>query len=168
MDQDEPWWHESGSQRADEGDGPTGRDSGNRGSSPLGSGPEEAARLFTTIRDRVLSDPAAMKAGIQAMEMFTSLRGAIQNPVAPGDAPECAYCPVCQAISRAQNISPESVETVTAAAIQFAETLRNALGDEDGEPETTVRHVPLDDDPDEGSPDTDPKEGAPDDGSKEE
>lgn len=141
MNHDEPWWHE-----ADAGGAGAGASDGRSGF-PLGSGPEEAARLFTTIRDRVLSDPAMMKAGMQVMEVFTSLREVVDNPAAPGDAPECAYCPVCQAISRAQSISPESVETVTAAAIQFAETLRQAVG-EDHDPgrDQSVRHVPLDDD----------------------
>jgi hypothetical protein len=140
MMQDEPWWHETENQQNDS-------------SSPLGSGPEEAAQLFSAIRDRVLSDPAAMKAGIQVMELLSSFRGAMDSPAAPGDAPECAYCPVCQAISRAQNISPESVESVTAAAIKFAESLRQALGDGDqAAPDEGVRHVPLDDDDDDQVP----------------
>ena len=162
MNEDEPWWHESRTGGSTGAEGATGADDsgrdaeGDQAASAFGSGPEEAARLFTAIRDRVLTDPAAMKAGMQMMEMFTSLRGAMDNPVAPGDAPECAYCPICQAISRAQNISPESVESVTAAAIQFADTLRQAIGDdEDDGRGDTVRHVPMDDDPDEDDQDED-------------
>lgn len=150
MNQDEPWWHESGIDDATEPDGSGGDAAAGHGASAHGSGPEEAARLFGAMRDRVLSDPATMRAGMQVMEMFTTLRGAMENPVVPGDAPECAYCPICRAISRAQNISPESVETVTAAAIQFADTLRQVIADdEDAERENTVRHVPMDDEPDE-------------------
>lgn len=139
MNHDEPWWHEP------DADGASG-DAGESPASEPGTGPEEAARLFSAIRDRVLSDPATIRAGLQVMEVFSALRGSINNPAAPGDAPECAYCPVCQAISRAHNIGPESVESVAAAAIQFAESLRQAISDDhDHGRDESVRHVPLDD-----------------------
>ena len=130
---EEPWWHDP----RDEAAG--GRDS-------VGSAAEEASRLFMALRDRVLSDPTALRAGLRIRESMSSQRAGTGTPVAPGGAPECAYCPVCQAMTRAKNINPESVERLTGAAMEFAETVRRILGSPDDDTGTTVHHVPLDDD----------------------
>jgi hypothetical protein len=132
MMEDEPWWHEPQS-----GEGP-----------PLAGNPasaEEAARLMAAFRDRILNDPAALRAGIQMLDLLKTWGGNAANPVPPGHAPECAYCPVCQAISRAQNLNPETLDVVTSAALQFAETLKQALSDPGPAKSDTVRNVPLDD-----------------------
>ena len=132
MMEDEPWWHESQSQAQDE-------------TNPASA--EEAAKLFGALRDRVLSDPAAMRAGLGILDVLKALGGNSSHPVSPGDAPECAYCPVCLAISRAQSISPETLDTVTSAAVQFAETLKEAVAESNPRSKSdTVRTVPLDDD----------------------
>lgn len=110
----------------------------------LGTAAEEAAKLFVAVRDRFLSDPATARLGSAALEVLSALR---LPPDRGTSAGECCHCPVCQALARARAINPESVETVTAAAIQFAECVRKALGG--GVPtgsEDEVRHVPLDDD----------------------
>lgn len=141
--EDEPWWHGADS---------TGQP-GTGDSKSNGTGPQEAAKLFGAIRDRVLADPAAMKAAMQAMDVLSNFRTAAANPVAPGDAPECAYCPICQGISRAQHINPESVENLTAAAIRFADALMQTVsGEATDNPESPVRHVPLDDEDESGEP----------------
>lgn len=127
---DEPWWHE-GSGAGDE---------------RLGSAAEEAGRLFSAMRDRMLADPATLRMGMRMMEAFTSLTRSGGTPVAPGGAPECAYCPVCQAIVRARSLSPETVERLTGAAMEFAETLRQVVAQAGDDDSDHLRHVPLDDD----------------------
>lgn len=117
-----PWWHDEES---------------------AGDAAAEAARLFEAIRDRVLADPATLRAGMRIMEIATQF--APGAGAAAGAAPECAYCPVCQAIRQARAVSPETVERLTAAALEFAETVRQTLT-ESTAPEQSVRHVPLDDD----------------------
>ena len=133
MMEDEPWWHESQSQSQAQSE----------------SGPEsaeEAAKLFAALRDRVLSDPAAMRAGLGMLDLLKGLSGSASHPVSPGEARECAYCPVCLAISRAQNISPETLDTVTSAALQFAETVKEAVAESNSRAKPdTVRTVPLND-----------------------
>ncbi len=126
---DQPWWHSAGEPPPEN----------------LGSAAEEAARLFTAMRDRFLADPAALRAGARLMDSFASVRG-VTNPVPPGDAPECAYCPVCQAIARAKSLNPETVERLTGAAMEFAETVRHIVGSPGAADDDRVRHVPLDDD----------------------
>lgn len=130
-----PWWHE--------GEGASG------GDDPLGTAAGEAARLFEVLRDRMMSDPATLRTGLRLMEAFTVLRGP-GEPVAPGGAPECAYCPVCQAISRARHMDAETVERLTGAALEFAETVRRTVSPDSGADQDSggVRHVPLDDDDD--------------------
>lgn len=118
-----PWWHDD---------------------DPAGNAGVEAARLFEVIRDRLLSDPATMRAGLRVMEIATQFTSAPADQ--PGAAPECAYCPVCQAIRQARSVSPETVERLTSAAIDFAETVRQTLSDDETPAERPVRHVPLDDD----------------------
>lgn len=132
---DTPWWHE--------GDTPP---DGGGGPDALGTAATEAARLFEVLRDRLVTDPNTMRAGMKMMEAFTLLRGSGGHPVQPGDAPECAYCPVCQAIAHARTVNPETVERLTAAAMEFAETVRQVVTPDAGDAETAVRHVPLDDD----------------------
>ncbi len=127
---DDPWWHD-----------PT-RDPD--AADAMGAAAGEAGRLFEAVRDRMLSDPATLRAGMRLMETFAVLRGG-GTPVAPGEAPECAYCPVCQAITRARSIDPESVERLTGAAMEFAEKVRGIVGQPPSE-DSGVRHVPLDDD----------------------
>ncbi len=132
---DTPWWHE--------GDGvPEGGD-------PLGTAAGEAARLFEVLRDRMLADPATLRTGLRLMEAFTVLRGPGEQ-VAPGGAPECAYCPVCQAIARARTLDADTVERLTGAAMEFAETVRRTVAADPGADADNgdVRHVPLDDEPD--------------------
>lgn len=117
-----PWWHDDDS---------------------AGDAAVEAARLFEAIRDRVLADPTTLRAGLRIMEIATQFAPGAGN--AAGSAPECAYCPVCQAIRQARAVSPETVERITAAAVEFAETVRQTLTDAPPG-EQSVRHVPLDDD----------------------
>ena len=119
-----PWWHDDDS---------------------AGDAGVEAARLFEVIRDRLLADPATMRAGLRVMEIATQFASSSPGAAHPGTAPECAYCPVCQAIRQARSVSPETVERLTSAAIDFAETIRQTLSDETPA-EAPVRHVPLDDD----------------------
>lgn len=129
---DEPWWHSAG------GEPPSG--------DALGSAAQEAGRLFAAMRERMLSDPATMRAGFKIMEAVTLL-GRSGRPVAPGEAPECAYCPFCQAIARAKSLSPETVERLTGAALEFADVVKQVVGQGAGSPgETGLRHVSLDDD----------------------
>lgn len=138
---DEPWWHDDDGRPGAHTEG-------------VGSAAEEAARLFTAMRDRLLSDPKAVRAGFKIMETMSSLASATLSspgatPVAPGGAPECAYCPVCQAMRRAQAVSPEAVERLTGAALEFAETVRTIVGQGSGPAgpgDEFVRHVPLDED----------------------
>jgi len=130
---DQPWWHEDEvppNPRTGEG---------------TGSAAEEASRLFMAMRDRLLSDPATIRAGLKIMESFSHLNGATGGAT-PGNAPECAYCPFCVAIRRAQGISPEAVERLTGAAMEFAETVRQVVGQPDETDPDGVRHVPLDED----------------------
>lgn len=130
---DTPWWH-------DEDGNPSGGDA-------LGSAATEAARLFEVLRDRMMTDPNTLRAGMRMMEAFTTLRGGGGHPVQPGEAPECAYCPVCQAISHARNLDPQTIEKLTAAAMEFAETIRQTVSQPPADAEDAgVRHVPLDDD----------------------
>ena len=143
---DTPWWHN------DDGTPPGG------GADALGSAAAEAARLFDVLRDRMMTDPNTLRAGMRMMEAFTVLRGSGGgHPVQPGEAPECAYCPVCQAISHARNLNPETVERLTAAAMDFAETVRRTVAsDPAADDEGEVRHVPLDDDFEESAPAPEP------------
>lgn len=128
MTEQQPWWHEGNSSGHDDA---------------VGNAAQEAAKLFTAVRDRVLSDPGTMRAGMAFLEGLGQLRG---GSAAPGEAPECAYCPVCQAIAAAQRINPESMERVTGAAIEFAEVVRSTLSDEEPTEESGLHTVPLDDD----------------------
>lgn len=131
---DEPWWHSA-----------EGREPGPDGDA-LGSAAQEAGRLFAAMRDRMLADPTTMRAGFKIMEAMSKL-GRSGRAAAPGDAPECAYCPFCQAISRARNLSPETVERLTGAAMEFADVVKQVVGSGGGGgDEGGVRHVPLDDD----------------------
>lgn len=139
---DTPWWHQ----------GDTASDGGG-GADALGTAATEAARLFEVLRDRLVTDPNTMRAGMKMMEAFTLLRGSGGHPVQPGDAPECAYCPVCQAIAHARTVNPETVERLTAAAMEFAEAVRQVVTP-DADAESGVRHVPLDDDELSGNLDT--------------
>lgn len=126
---EEPWWHS-------QNEPPPGMN---------GSAAEEAARLFMAMRDRFLADPTALRAGAKLLETLSVLRGAT-NPVPPGDAPECAYCPFCQAMAHAKSLSPETVERLTGAAMEFAETVRTIVVDPRPSSDDRVRHVPLDED----------------------
>lgn len=131
---DTPWWHDG--------------EAGAGGGDSLGNAAAEAARLFEAVRDRVLSDPATLRTGLRLMEAFT-----VRTPgeaAAPGEAPECAYCPVCQAIARARNLDADTVERLTGAAVEFAETVRRTMSSQtDGAAaDDRVRHVPLDDEGD--------------------
>lgn len=124
-----PWWHDD--------EDPAGRS----------DAATEAARLFEVLRDRLLTDPTTLRAGMKIMEGL-SLLGGQPGGAAPGEAPECAYCPVCQAIRQARSVSPETVERLTGVALEFAETVRRTLGDDPDRDtgDDSVRHVPLDDD----------------------
>jgi hypothetical protein len=127
-----PWWHSP--------DEP--------GPESVGSAAEEAARLFTALRDRLLSDPATLRAGMKMVETFSALRGTAASAAAggvPGSAPECAFCPFCQAVARAKTFSPDTVEQLTAAAMEFADSVRKIMTPP-AEDADDVRHVPLDDD----------------------
>lgn len=126
---DEPWWHSDAAPGDDQ----------------LGSAAEEAGRLFAAMRDRMLADPKALRMGLRMMEAFTSLSRGAGTPVAPGGAPECAYCPVCQAIVRARSVRPDTVERLTGAAIEFAETVRQVVVHPADPADDHLRHVPLDD-----------------------
>lgn len=134
---DEPWWHDP--------DHPHGQfDPGRQGSAA-----EEAARLFTAMRDRMMSDPNTLRAGMKIMEAFTSFTpsgGSASSGVAPGEAAACAYCPVCQAIAKGRNLNPEAVERLTGAAMEFAETVRQVVQTTPAPGPDVVRHVPLDED----------------------
>ncbi|MFN8125827.1 MAG: hypothetical protein U0R64_04880 [Candidatus Nanopelagicales bacterium] len=129
---DGPWWHD-----------PTGEPDP-AAADAVGAAAAEAGRLFEALRDRMLSDPATLRAGMKLMESFTVLRGGA-SAAAPGQASECAYCPVCQAISRARAIDPDSVERLTGAAMEFAEKVRDIVGQGQPSGDDRVRHVPLDD-----------------------
>jgi hypothetical protein len=126
---DQPWWHTASEPSGDQ----------------LGSAAEEAARLFGAMRDRILADPNTMRAGAKMLHAFAAVRGAA-NPVPPGDAPECAYCPFCQALLRARSLSPETVERLAGAAMEFAETVRQVVVNPADTDDDRVRHVPLDED----------------------
>lgn len=134
-----PWWHD------DEGRS-SARDPDAQGADALGSAAVEAARLFEAVRGRILSDPNAWSAGLRLFDAFSGARGSGAHSAAPGAAPECAYCPVCQAIRGARGMSPETVERLTGAALEFAETVRRTVATEPEPSDSTVRHVPLDDD----------------------
>lgn len=133
---DTPWWHEN------DGTPPSS------GADALGSAAAEAARLFEVLRDRMMTDPNTLRAGMKMMEALTLLRGSGGHPVQPGDAPECAYCPVCQAISHARDLNPDVVEKLTTAAMEFADTVRQVVAPDGVDDDGAVRHVPLDDDED--------------------
>lgn len=110
------------------------------------SAAEEASRLFMAVRDRIMTDPTALRAGARLLETFSNVTGSA-NPVEPGQAEECAYCPFCQAMARAKAMSPETVERLTGATLEFAEAVRQiVLHPEDQHHADHVRHVPLDDD----------------------
>ncbi|MAT61633.1 MAG: hypothetical protein CMH41_08345 [Micrococcales bacterium] len=130
---EQPWWHQnSGEDQQPLQDG-------------VGSAAEEAARLFSAMRDRFLSDPATMRAGAKLLETFSTLQRS-SGGVIPGEPSECAYCPVCQAMARAKSLNPESMERLTAAAVEFADNVRNIVGLPEEEDDDRVRHVPLDED----------------------
>lgn len=131
---EQPWWHQDANE---EQQGPQ---------DAVGSAAEEAARLFSAVRDRFLSDPAAMRAGARLLDTFASLQRSSGGAL-PGESSECAYCPVCQAMARAKSINPESMERLTAAAVEFADNVRNIVGlPDEKDAEDRVRHVPLDED----------------------
>jgi len=125
---DEPWWHNNDEVPPD----------------PVGSAAEEAGRLFTAVRDRLMSDPTALRAGARLLDTFATLQG--HTGSLPGESSECAYCPFCQAMARAKSLSPEHVERLTAAAVEFADTVRTIVGTPDQPDDDRVRHVPLDED----------------------
>ena len=125
---DEPWWH----------------DEQGRPEDSVGSAAQEASRLFMAVRDRLMSDPKALKAGARLLDTFATLQS--HSGALPGESSECAYCPFCQAMARAKSLSPEHVERLTAAAMEFAETVRTIVGTPDEASEDRVRHVPLDED----------------------
>jgi len=125
---DEPWWHNEEEVPPD----------------PVGSAAEEAGRLFTAVRDRLMSDPTALKAGARLLDTFATLQS--HSGSLPGESSECAYCPFCQAMARAKSLSPEHVERLTAAAMEFADTVRTIVGTPDQPGDDRVRHVPLDED----------------------
>lgn len=132
---DTPWWYDAASGgRTGEGDS-------------LGSAAAEAGRLFEALRERVVGDPTAMRAGLKMFEALSLLRGgASGQPVQPGEAPECAYCPVCQTIAHARDANPEALERLTTSALEFADALRQVIVPDSPAPDPGVRHVPLDED----------------------
>ncbi|MDP4014800.1 MAG: hypothetical protein U0990_06780 [Candidatus Nanopelagicales bacterium] len=107
-----------------------------------GTAAEEAAKLFVAVRDRLMADPTAARLGSTAAEWLAAF-GSPGNDIARDAADECCRCPVCIALAKARSTSPETVEALTAAAIQFAEAVRQAFAPPSTEAE--VRHVPLDD-----------------------
>lgn len=135
MSEQPPWWHEQNQSGGDDA---------------IGNAAQEAARLFGAIRDRVMNDPSTMRAGMAMLDGLSQLRGG-GSGAAPGDAPECAYCPVCQAIAAAQRINPESMERFTGAAIEFAEVVRATITEDPDPGSTGLRTVHIDD---EEEPDT--------------
>lgn len=112
-----------------------------------GTAAEEAAKLFVAVRDRLMADPTAARLGSTLVEWFSAL-GAAGGDLTHDAASECCRCPVCIAVARARSTSPETVEAVTSAAIQFAEALRQAFVTTTED--LGVRHVPLDDDDEAG------------------
>lgn len=138
---DTPWWHD------DDAEPPAG------GSDALGSAAAEAARLFEVLRERMMTDPNTLRAGMRMMEAFSAFTAnSGGKAVPPGEAPECAYCPVCQAITHARNLDPQTVERLTGAAVEFADTIRRTVAqDSSAAAGDEVRHVPLDDEENEES-----------------
>jgi hypothetical protein len=99
---------------------------------PVGSAAEEAAKLFAAVEEW-----ARTRAG-----------GLLDSEHLATGAPECRACPVCQAISAARNVRPETVEHLLDAASSFVAALRTAApaGPADGAPApgARVEHIDVD------------------------
>ena len=91
-----------------------------------GSAAEEAARLFAAVEDWVRTRGAGLLAG---------------EHLATG-APECAACPLCQAVSALRQVRPETVEHLLDAAASVVAALRTAVAEPaPPSPRAGVQHI---------------------------
>lgn len=79
-------------------------------SEQVGSAAQEAARLFS------------------AAEQWLRTRADVPVEGLATGTPECSVCPLCQAISAARHVRPETVEHLLDATASFVAALRTTVG----------------------------------------
>ena len=90
---------------------------------PVGSVSEEAIKLLAALQDWAKEkgqDSAGVAAG--AASAFS----AVNEHIATGSK-ECTFCPICQLISTAREISPEVKQHLSSAASSLLQAVSSAL-----------------------------------------
>jgi hypothetical protein len=90
---------------------------------PVGSVSEEAVKLLAALQDWATekgNEPAGAAAG--AASAFST----INEHIATGGA-ECRYCPVCQLISAAREVSPEVKHHLSTATSSLLQAVASAI-----------------------------------------
>jgi len=126
-------------------------------SQPVGSLPEEAAKLFAVLQgwatdhSQVAGTPGADDGSASTSDGDEPRHGT-EGPCADQDPPpECRYCVWCQLIRAARATSPEVREHLTSAATSFALALQALLETpaerrKDAERESPIEKIDLSED----------------------
>ena len=129
------------------------RPKGEGGESEVGSLADEAARLFAAAADwaRQQAGDSGTASGLSTPRLGDWLG---QEHIATG-APECRWCPICQAISLLRTTSPdvkEHVASLVVVARQILDSVADAVVDDGrgGKPrpesKPNVEHIDLSED----------------------
>jgi hypothetical protein len=89
----------------------------------VGSVPEEAAKLFSALQDWA-TETGGSQAGSAARGLADGLRS-VGDHIGHGE--DCRYCPLCLAINRVRNTSPEVREHLATAVSELAQAATLAL-----------------------------------------
>ncbi len=97
---------------------------------PVGGVVEEAAKLLGALQDWAREGSGAYgAAAASAADDAASALGAVNQHLATGGA-ECRYCPLCRAIARLRETSPEVRTHLVAAASSLLQAAAGALATE--------------------------------------
>jgi hypothetical protein len=109
---------------------------------PVGSLGEEAVRLMKALQDWA-QESGGDAAATGAASAFRNLN----EHIATG-AGECKYCPLCQVISAAREVTPEVKQHLTSAASSLLQAAAVAMSTDvpRRSPETPVEKIDLSDD----------------------